>query len=343
MISINEVLESLSDDQLMLINDKRDRMISIAEDLRHWLHTLQPRFTLKWDKDRYPESAILQETDLMKNLKGKPTLDYLILNNNTILLKEFDGVPIFIEKHAKAKAENRFVKNADIRHKFITLTDNYIYHIKDIIETTSKLYTNSEKFQNRSLFKDLSYRMLNMYPKIENIKTYDDEKDDISYKLALYRLVKKDYLNIDDNPIYMIESALAISTSFLSYNYQPLAYLRNLNNDKWKEFLQFNNESPNSIVKPFLDLDTIDITKPIINICSYTSWFKHIADAESKIYVRDGEFNQSYKYNDVYVNKTRLTKGYVFAFPLNNDIIEPITNLEFNVLKNHERFRDKSE
>ena len=103
----------------------------------------------------------------------------------------------------------------------------------------------------------------------------------------------------------MLEGALALTLSVLSYKNKSLYSLKNDNNYLWDEFIRLNARNN------YIDLNTINLLNPVINITGYTTIFKKL-DFLLR-YEPQSAWNQDKNSKDIYTYKTERTVSYSYG------------------------------
>ena len=140
----------------------------------------------------------------------------------------------------------------------------------------------------------------------------------------------------------MLESALAITSSFLSLNNVPLAYIEAKKgfNELKNKISQIHNITIKNKNVPIIDLNTFDVRNVVLNVTGYTTWFKHINDSINKTYIPEDYLNQKNLSNDVYVEKSKRSNGLILEHEFTSNHDELGVDM-FNKLVQFERERNK--
>ena len=160
----------------------------------------------------------------------------------------------------------------------------------------------------------------------KDLFSYRDDSDDAKFKFSISRYC------IYKNETYMLEAALAISGSYLSYMFSPLAYIQNNDTIKWQEVIDKLNQCNHSNI---LNCNLNDI---VVNVCGYTTWFKHI-DSNYQ-YTPEIFLNQKPYSKDVYTSQLTSTDHDIFL-ESNNDAY--LTKSQFDTLVQFEKDRPKED
>lgn len=271
---------------------------------------------------------ILSEADVLKRYNNTPTLDYLKDKHGKLLLMERDGVIIVTQTHTKDKGSKRFL---DPKTRFlITDKDSYRSHIADIFNgVCDKFKVDEINNPVKENLVDVMSRMTKKkYQDISKIRDYNDDIDDVSFKLSLYQLIS--YMN----RTYMIEAAIAIVGTYFSYGYVPIAYIKTKEPDVWNKLIKINTMYDN-----FLDLNAIDFTTPILNITGYSTWLKEITDLNNVYPLPNIQLGHNEYTEDIYMKQIDQY-GAVFSYPYKtNEIIKITDSSIFNALKQFEKNR----
>ena len=223
-------------------------------------------------------------------------------------------------------------------------------HIKYILENVSAQYSN----QTNKLINDTIIKYANeKYPKIEDLKCYNDDKNDIHCKFSIYRICEY------NKKYYMIEGALGVNISFLSYDFRPLAYIKKYLQQEWNniQYLtkvkksiimqkKLKNKNINKkvqdsddIINVIGNIDSINVSDPVLCVTGYSTVFKEIDNINNKNFIQRDDFNQNLSSYDIYLKKIEDDK-YVFMYPYVDDVYQ-LNTLQFNELRRFERDRLK--
>ena len=255
------------------------------------------------------KDRLLNELDLNK-LFNFNTLSKFTPKNSA-MNKLLYNIPLFIENHALKDADERFIKPP--LSSYITTALTPEEHIEDIIFNCLNIFKlkNSNCDLIGTLFNELKKKYIRIKTEEDskNINNdifvnYNDDKNDLKVKFSIYRLFKKEIIK-NSYVIYMLEGALALTLSVLSYKNKSLYSLKNDNNYLWDEFIRLNARNN------YIDLNTINLLNPVINITGYTTIFKKL-DFLLR-YEPQSAWNQDKNSKDIYTYKTERTVSYSYG------------------------------
>ena len=176
---------------------------------------------------------------------------------------------------------------------------------------------------------------------VEDMKKFSDIANDIKHKFSMYNMYTY------KSKVYMLEAAIAVSTTFLTYNEIPLAYIKKYNLvNEWRQILYLNNRyqydsrDANKQTFGFLDLNNIDLSEPYLNLTGYATWFKEINNVQQKLYIGNYDLFKQDSTVDLYTDNL-CSKSLILCYPYSNEIRE-LTYDEYTNLVNFERNRPKS-
>lgn len=297
-------------------------------------------------------NVFLNEADL-----GKVPLGNLYTLGSDVgknLLPSLNGMTVLVSSHTYADGSNRYIEDKDVRGYILPLSyEGYRNHMKFILEEVNLKF--KKKFSSE-LTDLLIKKFKTVYPSITAIKEYDDRFNDVHCKFSIYKL-----LNFK-NALYMLEGALAVNISILSYDKKPLINIKNthdeasfqtlmnkvssvyrskLNSDikKQKGVPKHNTNIKDEKINILQNIDKIDLTKPILSITGYSTIFKEV-DKDTLRYVPNQDFGQDQYSNDIYVSQV-TDKDLLLCFPIDNGESSKLKDSEFETLRRFEKARPK--
>ena len=296
-------------------------------------------------------NMLLNEADLGKIPLGN--LYFLGMDNGKNLLSSLDGMIVLVSSHTYSDGSNRYIKDSNIREYILPPSYNgYRNHIKFILEEVNLKF--KEK-TSTELTDFLINKFQKAYPNLMTIKRYDDDLDDLHCKFSIYKLFNY------NGRLFMLEGALGVNISILSYDFKPLIQIKNeydeifekfinevgsvyrskLNSDakKNKGISKRYNSSNDEKISIFNTINNLNLEKPIISVTGYSSIFKEV-EKDSLRFIPRLDFNQNQYSNDLYVSKV-VDKDLLLCFPIDEGEITNLETSEFEAMKRFEKARPK--
>ena len=185
--------------------------------------------------------------------------------------------------------------------KFVTF--KYQNGYSDVLDLTIELIeTNYNNNVKNIIFNRLYEKILkDKYNSISEVPKYNCFTEDDHYKFCFNTIITSDYVKF-----YKVESALALASTFITYNRVPVTYIWKHNDNRSLDYkkilkLMYDVEELNSTdtySNHLLDIKNIErYNEPVITITGYTSTLKEVYSDGEYVEVGDGDFN---KFPDVY-------------------------------------------
>lgn len=215
---------------------------------------------------------LFNEIDLNKINNG--TLINLTSRDKSKCINMINKVPVFLQTHANDEGLRRCLSTGlSVKYKNLIMdstVNNYQDHILEIFMKVFKkyqlYYNDSVSLENR-----LIENFFQIYQDIPSINDWDDNVNDVPHKICLYRRFK--YMS----KYYVLEAALPLTVSLLSYKFKPLFQLQNS--------LMYNEILNNTKIMSMIDILHTNLNNPVINITGYTTWFRYVTDINKMDYI----------------------------------------------------------